>query len=856
MHSKLFYLSLTLGAAAAGAGFVACKSRTEISAQDRLDADVDAEGLRGLRGLRGSNADVSETSSSDPALALWYERDTRGENSGSPDSASGGGVAVLPAMKDNVGASGGFSQSDGEGGQRPDGSGDKGVSDQLGQVCLAAGGDGDERLQSLLCTPVPQPTKTDIVDKSAAIRLGKAFFWDIQVGGDGKTACASCHFSGGGDNRLTNTVHPGINDIFESLGVNGPGQSAAKFLAISTDDRVGSQGISGSTFIGVNPDPSIAADSCKPDQTKPFLGNRRVTGRNTPSVIGAVFNRFNFWDGRANVEFNGFDPFGATGNAINKKVLFTNGGLASQAVGPANNSTEMSCDGRKFNGVNSLASKMLARRPLQFQRVAPSDSVLGELSAYPGKGLNCYGRPCSYGTMIRDAFGAEWVPLAEANFSRLWGQAVQAYEATLIPDQTRFDQYMGGKATMLSPRQLIGLGVFAGSGNCASCHKGAELTDASFNTSRRGFREGQGNDEGFHNLGVRPTEEDLGRANAGPLGATWSMSKNKYDRGAFKTPGLRNLKLTAPYFHNGGKATLEEVVAFYAHRGGDFPNPELTHELQEINIESSADQTALVDFLRDGLLDCRVDKQRAPFDHPEIVLPNGPTLGATGMAGLGSCRLDPAVPPTTVNCIRNPVSCESNAALHGTSVSMDLRGRFPSAAEVKVFTTNSLLGPSPTIRAMLTSKENLVYEFRRVVETMLGRRLDAAMVAQPPQTIGAMVRAVGASQEYFTRCGGTNTLFLKQLMLDLSGRVPNAGELAAAQQIIARSGRGGAVDYLFTMPGSRNKRVNDIYWRFLRRDADPTGATNFTKINNETEYTVSLLLSVEYKAFAAARDDM
>src|SRR5262249_1461254 len=69
---------------------------------------------------------------------------------------------------------------------------------------------------ALSTEPVPVPVGGDIVDQAAAIRLGKALFWDVQVGGDGKTSCATCHFNGGADNRTFNTLNPGPDNIFGS----------------------------------------------------------------------------------------------------------------------------------------------------------------------------------------------------------------------------------------------------------------------------------------------------------------------------------------------------------------------------------------------------------------------------------------------------------------------------------------------------------------------------------------------------------------------------------------------------------------------------------------------------------------
>src|SRR6266567_4745497 len=72
---------------------------------------------------------------------------------------------------------------------------------------VATGQDLDVELGPLSSVAVPMPIGGDIVDQAAAVRLGKALFWDIQLGGDGQTACATCHFHGGADNRTFNTLN-------------------------------------------------------------------------------------------------------------------------------------------------------------------------------------------------------------------------------------------------------------------------------------------------------------------------------------------------------------------------------------------------------------------------------------------------------------------------------------------------------------------------------------------------------------------------------------------------------------------------------------------------------------------------
>ena len=205
--------------------------------------------------------------------------------------------------------------------------------------------------------------------------------------------------------------------------------------------------------------------------------------------------------------------------------------------------------------------------------------------------------------------------------------------STLIPDQTPLDRFLAGDKKALTATQQRGLDRFTGKGQCVKCHAGAELTDASISFfNKKGALNEDGGDQGFHRIGVRPAAEDAGRAGLGPNGASFSESGSDVDHGAFKTPGLRNVGLRPPHFHNGGKKDLASVVDFYS-RGGDFPNP--SKRIKDLNFKSE-DKAALVDFLQNALTDCRVAREEAPFDHPSLPVPNGPSLPATG--GGHTCR--------------------------------------------------------------------------------------------------------------------------------------------------------------------------------------------------------------------------
>ena len=110
--------------------------------------------------------------------------------------------------------------------------------------------------------------------------------------------------------------------------------------------------------------------------------------------------------------------------------------------------------------------------------------------------------------------------------------------------------------------------------------------------------------------------------------------------GTFKVPSLRNLELTAPYFHNGGQRTIRQVVEFY-NRGGDFREHNVLNidfEIGKLNLTPD-EIDDLVAFLGRPLTDPRVVRQKAPFDHPQLFVPNGhrmngysPVVGPDGVA--------------------------------------------------------------------------------------------------------------------------------------------------------------------------------------------------------------------------------
>jgi cytochrome c peroxidase len=170
----------------------------------------------------------------------------------------------------------------------------------LASVLLAPSSWADKGFASLKTVVVPKPSNLAlyVANETAAIQLGKALFWDMQTGGDGVTACASCHFQAGADNRTRNKINP-HGDAFNSVtGANA--DLTASVFPITTNDVVGSAGVIKNLFAGLSGSPLDSA-TYDPDSVFNYNGFniRQVTGRNAPSVINAVYNFRNFWDGRA-----------------------------------------------------------------------------------------------------------------------------------------------------------------------------------------------------------------------------------------------------------------------------------------------------------------------------------------------------------------------------------------------------------------------------------------------------------------------------------------------------------------------------------------------------------------------------
>ena len=171
------------------------------------------------------------------------------------------------------------------------------------------------------------------------------------------------------------------------------------------------------------------------------------------------------------------------------------------------------------------------------------------------------------------------VPAYQAEFRRVFGtefhpdgvaKAIASYVRTIVSGNSPYDRFRAGEKSALSPAAQRGQALFAGRARCVACHAGFNFTD-----------------EGYRNIGVGmdKADPDLGR---------YTVTKDEADKGAFKTPTLRDVARRGPYMHDGSEKTLADVVAFYD-RGG-VKNPWLSQDIKPLGL-SKEEQTDLVAFL-------------------------------------------------------------------------------------------------------------------------------------------------------------------------------------------------------------------------------------------------------------------
>ena len=287
-------------------------------------------------------------------------------------------------------------------------------------------------------------------------------------------------------------------------------------------------------------DASVSCGSCH-DPALAFTDGRKIAEgidgrrgtRNTPTLLNAMFNSSMFWDGRAD-------------------------SLEEQARQPLINADEMG------NLSHEQVLKRIAAIPEyteQFQRV--------------------FGGPVTIDALAR---------------------AIASYERTLVSANSRFDRFLEGDRSAMNESAQRGFSLFRTKARCTICHNLNQsfpfLTDGNYRNTGIAA-----NFSGFDALSRRATAGRLDGAAMTTLKSQPGHSElgrflstgSALDIGAFRTPSLRNVELTAPYFHDGSAATLADVVRYYV-RGGNA-NSSRDWELQPVDL-TEREQQDLIEFLK------------------------------------------------------------------------------------------------------------------------------------------------------------------------------------------------------------------------------------------------------------------
>lgn len=262
--------------------------------------------------------------------------------------------------------------------------------------------------------------------------------------------------------------------------------------------------------------------------------------RNTPSLHGVAYNDWFFWDGRKD-------------------------SLWSQALAPLENPVE-----------HNLTRTDVVRFIINTSALLESyQQLFGKLDAHTFDKLPADAQPAGTIEQIK-----RWKRLSQAEretvdqtFANI-GKSIAAYVATLPPVETRFDDYVAAinagdtKTTLLNPQELAGLRLFIKpESQCINCHFGPLFTNQSFHNigtgeagtdSGRAAIIGQLRLDRFNCLGPHSDADEM------DCGKLTFMNRDRHALwGSYKTPTLRNVSNTAPYFHDGRSATLEAVLDHY-----------------------------------------------------------------------------------------------------------------------------------------------------------------------------------------------------------------------------------------------------------------------------------------------------
>lgn len=282
--------------------------------------------------------------------------------------------------------------------------------------------------------------------------------------------------------------------------------------------------------------------------------------RNTPTIFNAVFNEWQFWDGRA-------------------ESMWAVSLLAFE------DTSEMAGTRTQYAHIINKYYKTL------YEEVFGPLPELDDTSRFPEEGKP--GDPAFDNMSEADQIAMNTI------FANM-GKAVDAYQRLLITGDAPFDRYVAGDEDAISLEAKRGLKIFIGNGGCVDCHNTPRFTD-----------------NRFYNIGVPTETEDMGRFDGIPIllentfnsSNIYSDSRSESerilstltakpeDKGAFRTAPLRNVAITAPYFHAGQLLDLKTVIEFKNAGGYTTAYPGRGGEQIEMLHLTEQEQADLIAFL-------------------------------------------------------------------------------------------------------------------------------------------------------------------------------------------------------------------------------------------------------------------
>jgi cytochrome c peroxidase len=325
------------------------------------------------------------------------------------------------------------------------------------------------------------------------------------------------------------------------------------------------------------------------------------TSRHAPSVLNSAYGAgagepatWQFWDGRKD-------------------------SLWAQALGPPESSVEMG--GARSRVALLIYDKYRVEYEAAFPPYSPMPRLRDVATGEPLVSEDAGPHGSEQGQSAWSELGLG-NPKLQADITRVFvnfGKALAAYQSLLVSRGSRFDQFRGALLEgfadngHLSANEIEGLRLFIGKAACASCHRGPNLSDGK-----------------FHNIAVPQTAPHVAAVDQGRADGMTTVASDEFNCqsqwsdqseplqcsiaaldqsaeelqaavGAFKTPTLRSVSMTAPYFHTGGSATLADVIELYT-RGGAESGYSGERDANIAPLELSAEeQQRLIDFL--GALD-------------------------------------------------------------------------------------------------------------------------------------------------------------------------------------------------------------------------------------------------------------